>query len=258
MDMNLISQNHPQNNEDRIFSILFNEDELTWQTIIYDLVKSEEMDPWDVNVSLIAEKFLKMLAKMQEMDFRIGGKMVLAAALLLKIKSEKLVKEDMLILDSLLNSSEDEMDFLDELEDTNALGRVRMEGVELVPRTPQPRQRKVSVFDLVEALEKALKIETKKQLRKKPASAPEVKLPEKKKDMGSLITQMYTTVRTKLSKRKTISFSSLLPSEGREDKVFTFIPLLHLDAQRKVDLLQKEHFGPIDIRINTFAISQGE
>lgn len=34
-----------------------------------------------------------------------------------------------------------------------------------------------------------------------------------------------------------------------QDKVYTFIPLLHLAHQQKVDLEQKEQFGEIDIKI---------
>lgn len=42
-----------------------------------------------------------------------------------------------------------------------------------------------------------------------------------------------------------------MPSQKKEDKIFTFIPLLHLTNQRKVNLEQKEHFGEIEIMLNT-------
>ena len=42
------------------------------------------MDPWDINVSVLAEKFLVMLNKLKEMDFRVSGKMVFLKMLLLK------------------------------------------------------------------------------------------------------------------------------------------------------------------------------
>ena len=51
-------------------------------------------------------------------------------------------------------------------------------------------------------------------------------------------------------KQKTIMFSQLIPSPEREDKVMTFIPLLHLTKQRKINLEQKEHFG--DIRVELY------
>lgn len=242
-----------QNNEDRIFSILFQEDELTWQTIIYDLVKKEAMDPWNINISVIADKFLKMLNKMKEMDFRIGGKMVLAAATLVKLKSDKLMKEDIVALDALLHQGEEEfLDNLDEIEEMME----RPKNPTLVPRTPQPRQRKVSVYDLVEALEKALATETRKQFRQQTSTGPEVKAPPKSTDMTQIINSLHDKIKKKFSISKTITFDQLIPSDTKEDKVYTFIPLLHLDNQRRIELLQKEHFGNINIKVNKHTFTE--
>lgn len=251
MDVQLLSDMNgdtiPQNNEDRIFSILFNEDELTWQTIIYDLVKTEQMDPWNISIGTIAEKFLLMLNKMKEMDFRIGGKMVLAAALLVKIKSDKLMKEDFVALDNMISGIEDEfsLDDLHQYIDPSLRDRPA-----LIPRTPQPRQRKVSVYDLVEALEKALESETKKQFKSYGNDAPVVKLPEKTSDMTAIITALHKKIKTKFSLSRIVTFDELLSGNEKEDKVLTFVPLLHLDNQRRIDLMQKEHFGQISIKLN--------
>ena len=44
---------------DRIFGLLMSKtDEITWQTIIFDLVKSEQMDPWDIDISLLTQKYI--------------------------------------------------------------------------------------------------------------------------------------------------------------------------------------------------------
>lgn len=47
----------------------------------------------------------------------------------------------------------------------------------------------------------------------------------------------------------TLKFTELLPSEKKEDKILTFVPLLHLRNQQKVELHQKIHFGEIDIEL---------
>ena len=36
--------------QDKLYEMLINEDEITWQSIIYDLIKTEQMDPWDINI----------------------------------------------------------------------------------------------------------------------------------------------------------------------------------------------------------------
>ncbi|MCK5140441.1 MAG: segregation/condensation protein A, partial [Thermodesulfovibrionia bacterium] len=44
-----------------------------------------------------------------------------------------------------------------------------------------------------------------------------------------------------------LTFSTLVPSETKEDKIYTFIPLLHLTNQRKIDIEQYQPFGEIEI-----------
>ena len=47
-----------QSSSDIIYDILMQKDELTWQTLIQDLVKSEQMNPWDIDLSLFSQKYL--------------------------------------------------------------------------------------------------------------------------------------------------------------------------------------------------------
>lgn len=239
--------------QQKIFQILFEEDEITWQSIIYKLIKEENMDPWDIDVSLLSKKYLQMLRKLKEMDFRISGKVVLAAAFLLKIKSNRLVGEDLSHLDSLIASAEtydDEFgaDFYDQLEreyDEIHSG-VQIVRPKLMPRTPQPRTRKVSVYDLVEALNGALEVKRRRVLRTMPSK--KIEIPEKSKDITEVIKEVYDRIVALVSKgTQKLFFNQLIPSESKEDKVLTFIPLLHLTNERKIYLNQKTHFGPIQV-----------
>src|SRR3989344_3636282 len=96
----------PQLPGDRIFSMLTQKDEITWQTILYDLVKKEGMDPWDVDISRIAKRYIELVKALEEHDFRLSGKVLLAAAILLKLKSSKLVNEDINELDRLIKGED--------------------------------------------------------------------------------------------------------------------------------------------------------
>ncbi|MCF7866322.1 segregation/condensation protein A [Candidatus Woesearchaeota archaeon] len=241
--------NKGQGNEQTIINILVDEDELTWQTIIMELIKSEQMDPWNIDVSIISEKFIKLLSKMTKMDFRISGKIILAAAFFLKIKSDKLLNEDIVALDSLIQSNNNPEDLFDLLDDIPDQIDIKQKGEKpvLKYRTPQPRKRKVSVYDLINALEKALKSEQKRLIRAKPA--PKMKIPAKSKDMTIIMNDLYAEISKTLKKVKVVWFHEIIIGESREDKITTFLPLLHLDNQRKIDLNQKDHFGDISIKL---------
>ncbi len=233
---------------ERIFQILYNEDEVTWQALLYELVKKEQMNPWDINISLLAKKYIEMIKKLKELDFRISGKVLLAAAILLKIKSNRLLNEDLSELDMLLTQSEEGLSEELDLGGNEYYGR--SEKHPLIPRTPQPRKRKVSVFDLVNALEKALEVKKRRVLNSIPPMG--IEIPKKTRDITQVIREVYGRIisffnRTRQDK---ITFSQLVPSQAKEDKIYTFIPLLHLTNQRRVDLEQKEHFGEIEIMLH--------
>jgi segregation and condensation protein A len=241
MDEVVISDPH-----DRIFSILLDKNAITWQTIIQELVKSEEMDPWDIDVSVLSKRYIDMLKKLKEMDFKVSGKIVLAAAILLRIKSSKLVTEDIGELDSLMAGEQAYDEFYDELQNDSAI-EAREDIMPLLPRTPQPRKRKVSIYDLMLALQKALEVKERRVLRGIPSVKMEV--PERKVELGTLIQEVYKKVMACLSDKQHLTFNELQPSKERADRVMTFIPLLHLAhiEQRKLDLLQNEQFGEIEI-----------
>ncbi|MCK5283328.1 MAG: segregation/condensation protein A, partial [Nanoarchaeota archaeon] len=183
MEDNDTSKKEKEGHE-KILNIILKENEITWQTIIYDLINSEQMDPWNVDISLLTQKYIEMIKSLKEHDFRVSGKVLLAAALLLKIKSNKWIKEDIANLDSLFSSAEEDMDdLLDGLEE-DYQPRETVDA-ELIPKTPQPRKRKVSIYDLVAALDKALEVKHRRVLRDVPIL--DVKIPVKKKDISEVI-----------------------------------------------------------------------
>ena len=236
---------------DELFEFLSQDDDVTWQTILYELVRTEQMNPWDINLSLLSQKFIDMVREMKKMDLRVSGKIILAAAILLKFKSKRLVGEDLLNLDRLINQSDEDEDegLLDELTDEFEGEREALKDAQLIPRTPQARKRKVSIHDLVDALQKAVEVKKRRVMRDIPAV--EVKIPEKKMDVSEMIHGVYGRIKRFFSgqNNKKLTFSKLIPSDSKEDKVYTFIPLLHLENDRKIDMKQFRHFGEISIEM---------
>ena len=238
---------------DKIYDLLIEKDNITWQTIIHDLVRTEKMDPWDVDVSLLTQKYIEVLRQLKAFDFRVTGKVLLCAAMLLKIKSSRLVNEDIAMLDKMMQGADDD-DFYEEfgdLVDENVPRSIAdLERSKLIPRTPQPRKRKVSIYDLVDALEQALEVKRRRVLKNVPTM--NIDMPKKSTDITITIKHIYYKILKYFSlnnRQKHLTFTQLLPSMEKEDKVMTFIPLLHLTNQRRIDLHQQESFGEIQIEL---------
>ena len=249
---------------DKIYTLLIKEDEVTWQSLLYNLVKNEGMNPWDVDVSKLTKKYISAIKELKEHDFRVSGKVLLAAAILLKIQSSKLLGEDLSDFDRLIAGPQmDEDGFYEDLEKQDAANG-EFSPPPLMPRTPQPRHRKVSIYDLVGALQQALEVK-KRRLRRNPPI--HMNAPEKKIDLSVLMDRLYRNIvaffdsnsreqNQDMNKNQKLTFSHLLPSQSRHDKIHTFLPLLHLTNQRRIDLHQQEHFGEIEIALSGEEMTQ--
>ena len=230
---------------DQILDMLLKEDEITWQTILLDLIKTEKMDPWNIDISILTQKYIDIVKKLKEVNFSLSGKVILAASILLKIKSDKLLNENITAFDDLMYEHEElEENFIEEKQE-------RLVKPKLTIKTPQARKRKVSINDLVFALERALEVEQRRKIRYiREAEVPDsIKVPDKKIDIGNKITEIYEKIKNFLKKENKVTFSQLTPSKEKEDVIYTFIPLLHLDNQKKIHLQQEKPFEEINIII---------
>lgn len=238
--------------QDQIYDLLTKQEEVTWQTIIQDLVKKEELDPWNIDISKLTHRYMETLKKLHEHNFFVSGKMLLASAILLKIKSDKLLHGDLAAFDQQLFPQDDNL--LDNPEDFAQPNQLSLSDIPpLLVKTPQPRKRQLTLNDLMHALEKALEVDERRTIRRLQDDVVfrEATLPEKIYDITELIKDLYDKIRFHLSHQPTLTFDELIPSEKKEDKIMTFIPLLHLDCQQKIDLQQDVPFGTIHIKLTS-------
>jgi len=234
---------------DQLLDMLLKKDEITWQDLIYDLVKSEKMDPWDIDVSILAKKYLETLKQLKETNFFISGRVILAAAILLKIKSHNLISEKLRAFDATLFYSPEQEQIIEQLseEEPQMLATPR-----LTIKTPLTRKRKVLLKDLVKALEEALEVESRRKRRiiAYQDQPEDLKIPERKVDIGEVIKSLYEKITNFFkTKKEKLTFAKLIPSQKKEDVIATFIPLLHLDTQNKINIEQEIPFGEISIEL---------
>jgi len=236
--------------EQHIFSLIVEQQEMTWKALILELVSSGKMNPWDVDISALTKMFLERVRQMHGTELKVSAKMILCAALLLKIKSAKLIGDDLNEFDRLLAQTEvTEDQFYDDLG--APVQHQAGETPQLMPRTPQPRTRKVTIFDLVTALEKALETKHRRLIKIGSPEAEHI-LPHRPIDLQLSMKQVYKRMREYFTMHRTrhMHWSQLVGEKAdRNTRLYTFMPLLHLGTQRKVELDQKEAFGDFDITL---------
>ncbi len=225
--------------------------DFSWRDILLQLVKTGQLDPWDVDISLLTEHYLTLIRTLQAHDFALSGNILLAAALLLKLKADVLLEaaeqEPVIVMDDLDLPGVD--DFYSMLETSPSRKRERTR-LRLLPRTPQLKKRRVSIYELIDALEDAMRrMESQaKRARSRPTQRVEIDLPENTLDMHVLIQETLKRIRETSQGGRT-TFSSLLREETREEKVYTFLPLLHLAhvELNEIRLEQADAFDEIHI-----------
>ena len=242
-----ILQIQPNVKQEQVHNILFNR-EIGWQEIIYDLINTEQLNPWDIDIMILTEKYLETLQKLEEADFFISSKVLLAASLLLRIKSEILLNEYIKSIDEILFGKK-------EFLNSKKLERIELDEQipELIPKSPMPRFKRVSLKELMEALNKAIITENrriKKEIVKSNAIR-EVGLsfPKRKLSISDKIKQLFSKIIYSLEENKNekrIHYDSLA-GEEKLGRIFSFAPLLYLEHQKKIWLEQNAHFEDIYI-----------
>lgn len=230
--------------QEQLYDILTSK-ETSWQAIIYELIQTEQLDPWDVDIALLAQRYLEKIRELEEANFFVSSKVLLAASLLLRIKSEILLEKYIRSLDEILfGKKEEKKTVIERIEiDENEL-------LELFPRTPLPRFRQVTLQELMSALNKAISTEHRRIKReisiKQAERLAQVDIPKTRINIGDRIRQIYAKIIVYFRKKpkSKLSFTELA-GKGREEKLAAFLPLLHLDSQQKVWLEQEKHFDEI-------------
>ena len=141
--------------QEQIHDLLFSR-EIGWQEIIYDLINTEQLDPWNIDITILTDKYLKKVQELEEADFFVSSKVLLAAALLLRIKSEILLNKYIKSIDEIL--------FGEKEKKKHVLERIELdEDIPfLIPKSPIPRLRKVTLKELIESLNKAIVTENRR------------------------------------------------------------------------------------------------
>ncbi len=234
--------------QEQIHDLLLS-DKLSWQAIIYDLINTEQLDPWDIDLTLLAQKFLDRVRLIEEANFFVSSKVLLAASLLLRIKSEILLEHDLKTLDEMLFGKKEEKHYVQN----------RIELDEEIPmltiRTPLPRYKKVTLDELMSALGHAIKTENRRIQKVVVAKQQEfetaISLPKRRINVQDHIKEIYARLKNIFKDREhKLSFSELAGKDN-DERIATFVPLLHLDNQQKVWLEQEGHVAEIWILLKS-------
>jgi chromatin segregation and condensation protein Rec8/ScpA/Scc1 (kleisin family) len=59
-------------NQSQFYDLITGE-ELSWQGMIYDLIRTEQLDPWDIDIGVLADGYAEKISQLEESNFFFKG-----------------------------------------------------------------------------------------------------------------------------------------------------------------------------------------
>ena len=216
------------------------------------LIKKEEVDIYEVNLTQLATQFIEYIEVMRMLDLEIAGEFLVMASTLMYIKSRELLPIDQQVVTDGEDEGEDPRwelirqlveykKFKDAAAQLQAL-EIRQENsyprLPVKPEFESESQAKgsASLFDLINAVNLVLKrLHQREDLRD---------IFEDKWTVSEKIDSLLQL----LKERDVLKFSELFASAtSRSEVVVTFLALLELIRLKQVVVTQSEPFGEIEI-----------
>ncbi len=216
------------------------------------LIKKEEVDIYEVNLTHLATQFIEYLETMRSLDLEVAGEFLVMAATLMYIKSRELLPVDQQVqVEGEEDGDDPRWELIRQLVEYKkfkdaaaqlALLEARQE--EVFPRAPAklefeseaPSRNEASIFDLLNAVSSLLQ-----RFNKRPDQRD---IFEDKWSVSQKIEQLMRAI----SERSRLKFSELFAGvTSRSEVVVTFLALLELIRLKQLMAVQAEAFGEIEI-----------
>jgi len=220
--------------EENILKLILEKE--NWEEVIYHIVSIEHLDAWNIDLVKLTESFLRYMQKLEELDFRIPARVVFVAAVLLRLKADYLsIFEEEETIEQVAQQQ-----FVDLGIDPNLIQLG-------VPMKRIPK-RQITLDELITSLRKAMIVRERRTERRRAWKARlEAQIGEE--DITKRIEKMMSEIDELMKKMNTdkVEFSDIVRKWSREKIIEKFIPLLHLENDKKIRTDQEDYFKEIYI-----------
>ena len=222
--------------------------------ILVRLAESGEIDPWNIDIVEVTDRFLSELDRIQKLDLRISGRTLFFASTLLRMKSEYLDEPEFppeadgdYYEDDSLFGDGDDYSFGEFAEPIDRLEREIQRRI----KRKDHRKRPVTLYELIKELKTAEKMFRRRQRRTdiKPIvffEAEDVVGVAHEEDFSDDVNSVYSCYESIAERKDEVTLTGMCEEIGR-DLRSVYLPLLFLMLEGKLILTQDEFFGEIII-----------
>lgn len=228
-----------ENKEENILKMIIERE--SWEEVIYQIVSMENLNPWDIDLVKLVASFMRYLNELKEINFRVPAKIVFVAALLLRLKADYL---------SIFEEEETVEEMAKQVSPLEQLG-IDPNLIQLgVPMRRIPK-RQITLDELMGALKKAMEVRVKREIRRQVwQERLQVQFTEEQ-DIARRIEEVMRDIDARIAKThaESVSFHDVVKNWNKDEVVGKFVPLLHLEQNKRIETLQEDFFKDIFIRV---------
>jgi segregation and condensation protein A len=222
--------------------------------ILVALAEKGEIDPWNIDIVEVTDRFLSELERLKELDLRISGRTLFYAATLLRMKSEYLEEiddgDDSILQEEIDEIYDDfeierEFDYEDVAEPIERLER------EIQRRIGRKRMRRapVTLYELIKQLKTAEKEERRRHRRRNISPPMFVEADDivglaHEEDYHLVAASVLEGYKRAMTKYGTVTLDRLTEEMNCAPQDI-YLPLLFLMLDEKVLIVQEVFFGDI-------------
>lgn len=213
--------------------------------LLVEAVRQGHQDPWDLDVVAVTDAYLAAIDRMEHRDLQVSGRLFLYAAILIRLKAQFMAREfDLLVRDDDEALGLEDGEGLGDEVDEEAIRRLPPE-LRVYPRPRRPRSRSVTLFDLIEALQRCEELE-KRRLSRPPRERREtIVASAHQDDIGSDIVTIRDLVMTAFEDRDEAPFDDFV--EAGLSATTCYVAFLFLTANKEVDMNQQRWYEDLTI-----------
>ncbi|MCT8336733.1 segregation/condensation protein A [Methanoculleus sp. Afa-1] len=225
--------------------------------ILAGMAERGEVDPWNIDIVDVTDRFLAELDRRKELDLRISGRTLFYAACLLRLKSDYFdgwgEEEDEDSFDDDEDESFEDLGFdFESAGEVEPIGRLEREIQRRLGRKNLRKRPPVTLYELIKQLKTAEKEQRRRQRKRAPvAREPDLDLDARDvvavaHDEGyqGAVSGVMKEFRRVASNGDVLTLGDLASTMGRSRRE-VYIPLLFLMLEGELALWQDEFFGEI-------------
>ena len=217
--------------------------------LLLHLVKTSKMDIYDIDVSIVIEKYLDFINGIDKFDLDTRSEYLVMAAELIHLKSKMLVNSDEEDSDDEyeFNTEDDLREKLIQYEEYKKISEVMIEyednRKDYLTKSPENLTMYQEKKELSNNMELTDLVDAFLELRKRIDYQKPINTKIAKKELN--IEEKTSYIKTILKKNKKVSFFDLFIDNTKEELIVTFLAILNLGKESKIKLYQDKIFGNI-------------